>query len=173
MAKALSSAYLPISATLINDKIYQAIADRSAKIGTFGHGFTYSGHPVACAVAVETLKIYEERNLVGHVREVSPRFLEGLRKLTRHKLVGEMRGVGLIGALELVEDKKTKRAFSPAGKAGNIFAAKAQEAGLIVRNLGDSVALCPPLVISAEDIDEMLRRFGRALEETEKALAAA
>src|SRR5947209_3385058 len=88
MAKALSSAYLPISATLVNDKVYQALADQSAKIGTFGHGFTYSGHPVCAAVAVETLKIYEERDIVSHVRRVAPRFQEGLRAMGEHELVG-------------------------------------------------------------------------------------
>jgi 4-aminobutyrate---pyruvate transaminase len=173
MAKALSSAYVPISATLINDKIYQAIADRSEKIGTFGHGFTYSGHPVACAVALETLKIYEERDIVGRVKKLAPRFLDGLRRFGAHKLVGEVRGVGLIGAIELVPDKPRKTGFQPLGKAGNIFAAKAQENGLICRNLGDAVALCPPLVISEAEIDEMMRRFGTALEETEAALRAA
>jgi 4-aminobutyrate--pyruvate transaminase len=170
MAKALSSAYLPISATLINDKIYQAIADRSAAIGTFGHGYTYSGHPVAAAVAVETLKIYEERKLVARVRELAPRFQEGLRKFAGHKLVGEARGIGLIGALELVQDKRSKAGFQPAGRAGAIFAAKAQENGLICRNLGDTVALCPPLIISESEVDEMMRRFGLALDATAREL---
>jgi 4-aminobutyrate--pyruvate transaminase len=172
MAKALSSAYLPISATLVSDKIYQAIADRSAAIGTFGHGYTYSGHPVAAAVAVETLKIYEERDIVGRVKKLAPRFLEGLRKFGSHDLVGEVRGVGLIGALELVPDKRSKAGFQPAGKAGAIFAAKAQENGLICRNLADAVALCPPLVISESEIDEMMRRFGSALDATQRELAA-
>jgi 4-aminobutyrate---pyruvate transaminase len=173
MAKALSSAYLPISATLVNDKIYQAIADRSAAIGTFGHGYTYSGHPVAAAVAVETLKIYEERKLVARVRELAPRFQEALRKFAGNKLVGEARGIGLIGALELVPDKRSKAGFQPAGRAGAIFAAKAQENGLICRNLGDAVALCPPLVISESQIDEMMRRFGVALDATARELEAA
>jgi 4-aminobutyrate--pyruvate transaminase len=172
MAKALSSAYLPISATLVNDKIYQAIADRSAANGTFAHGYTYSGHPVAAAVAVETLKIYEERDIVGRVKKLAPRFLEGLRKFAGHKLVGEVRGIGLIGALELVPDKRSKAGFQPPGKAGAIFAAKALENGLLCRNLADAVALCPPLVIDESEIDEMMRRFGRALDATERELEA-
>src|SRR5690606_34037924 len=170
MAKALSSAYLPISATLISDKIYQVIADRSAQIGTFGHGYTYSGHPVAAAVAVETLKFYEERDIVGRVRKLAPRFQEGLRSFAGHRLVGEARGVGLIGALELVSDKRSKAGFQPAGRAGAVFAAKAQEHGLICRNLVDTVALCPPLIITESEIDERMRRFGLALDATAREL---
>jgi 4-aminobutyrate--pyruvate transaminase len=173
MAKALSSAYVPISATLVNDKIYQAIADQSAKIGTFGHGFTYSGHPVCAAVAVETLKIYEERDIVGQVRRVAPRFQDAFRRLTDHELVAEYRGVGLIGAVELVPEKGKKTGFDPAGKAGAVAMAKAQEHGLIVRAMGDAVALCPPLVITEAEIDEMFRRLGRALDDTAVALRQA
>jgi 4-aminobutyrate---pyruvate transaminase len=173
MAKALSSAYVPISATLINDKIYQAIADQSAKIGTFGHGFTYSGHPVCAAVAVETLKIYEERDIVGQVRRVAPRFQDAFRRLIDHELVAEYRGVGLIGAVELVPEKGKKAGFDPVGKAGAVAMAKAQEHGLIVRAMGDAVALCPPLVITEAEIDEMFRRLGRALDDTAVALRQA
>lgn len=101
MAKALSSAYLPISAVLINEMIFDAISTNSDKIGTFGHGFTYSGHPVPAAVAVETLKIYEDRDILGHVRSVMGRFQTRLRSYSDHPLVGETRGVGLVGAIEL------------------------------------------------------------------------
>ena len=170
MAKALSSAYLPISATLVSDRIYQALADQSAKIGTFGHGFTYSGHPVCAAVAVETLKIYEERDIVGHVRRVAPRFEEGLRTLAGHELVGETRGVGLIGAVELVPERASKTPFDPVGKAGALGMAKAQERGLILRGIGDALALCPPLIISEAEIDELFRRLRQALDDTAAAL---
>ena len=86
----------------------------SATIGTFGHGFTYGGHPVPAAVALETLKIYEERDIVGHVRRVARAFEDGLKRLGQHPLVGEARGKGLVGALELVEDKATRKSFDPA-----------------------------------------------------------
>jgi 4-aminobutyrate--pyruvate transaminase len=105
MAKQLSAAYQPISALMIIEKIYRAIVSESATIGTFVHGFTYGGHPVPAAVALETLKIYEERDIVGHVRRVAPAFEEGLKRLGQHPMVGEARGRGLVGALELVEDK--------------------------------------------------------------------
>src|SRR3546814_1722562 len=108
LAKQLSGAYMPISAVLVSDAIYQAIADNSAKRGSFGHGYTYSAHPVAAAVALETLKIYEERDIVGHVRAVAPRLQDGLRRFAGHPLVGEVRGIGLIAAVELVADKATK-----------------------------------------------------------------
>src|SRR5215472_97330 len=105
MAKAMSSGYQPISATLINEEIYQAFVKQSEKIGIFAHGFTYSAHPVACAVALETLKIYEERNILDHVRQTTPGFQRRLHSLASHPLVGEARGIGLIGALELERDK--------------------------------------------------------------------
>jgi 4-aminobutyrate---pyruvate transaminase len=170
MAKALSSAYLPIAATVISDEIYQAFVAQSEKIGVFAHGFTYSGHPVCCAVALETLKIYEERDILSHVRKMAPLFLDGLRRFADHPLVGEVRGVGLLGAVELVKDKATKAPFDPKAGVGAIFAARAQEHGLIIRSMVDSVALCPPLIITAEEIGEMLRRFGKALDDTAAAL---
>ena len=171
VAKALSSAYLPISATIVNDELYQAFVVQSEKIGVFAHGFTYSAHPVACAVALETLKIYEERDILGHVRKVGPRLQEGLRRFSSHPLVGEIRGVGLLAGVELVKDKASKAPFDPKQGVGAIFAARAQEHGLIVRAMVDSVALCPPLIITADEVEEMLRRFGRALEDTAAAVA--
>jgi len=173
MAKALSSAYLPISATVISEELYQAFVGQSEKIGVFAHGFTYSAHPVCCAVALETLKIYEERDILGHVQAVAPRLQEGLRRFAGHRLVGEVRGVGLLAGVELVRDKATKAPFDPKIGAGPMLAARAQEHGLILRAMADTVALCPPLIITAEEIDEMLRRFGKALDDTDTALSRA
>jgi 4-aminobutyrate--pyruvate transaminase len=166
LAKAVSSAYLPISATIISEEIYQALLKQSDKLGVFAHGFTYSGHPVCCAVALETLKIYEERDIVGHVRGVASRFQDGLRRFAAHPLVGEARGVGLIGALELVSDKATKAAFDPTQGVAAAVTAAAQEHGLIVRALaGDTIAFCPPLISTEADIDEIWSRFGAALDD--------
>ena len=173
MAKALSSAYLPISATVVNEELYQAFVAQSEKIGTFAHGYTYSAHPVCCAVAVETLKIYEERNILAHVRRVAPRFQEGVRRFAGHPLVGEVRGVGLLAGIELVKDKATKAPFDLKMGVGPTMAARAQENGLICRALMDTLALCPPLVITEKEIDEMLRRFGKALDETAAAFGMA
>jgi len=167
-AKALSSAYMPISAVLIPEDMYQAMLEQSRAIGVFGHGFTYSAHPVAAAVANETLKIYEERNIIAHVRRVSEPFLERLRALRTHSLIGEAVGVGLLGAVELVSDKATKKNF-PADKIVAAACCRfAEEEGLLVRALlGDRIAFCPPLVITETEINEMFDRFARALDKTE------
>ncbi len=166
VAKNLSSAYLPISALLINERVFQGMVVESEKIGTFGHGFTYSGHPVAAAVALETLKIYAERDIVGLVRRVAPRLQAGLRKLGEHPLVGETRGVGLIGGLELVKDKKTKEAFDPKQMVAAYAAKRTEAHGLIVRAIGDTLAVCPPMIIGEADIDKLIERLGRALDDT-------
>ena len=172
LAKAVSSAYLPISATMISEPIYQALLAQSDKLGVFAHGFTYSGHPVCCAVALETLDIYEERDIVGHVRRVSPPFQAGLRRLADRPFIGEARGVGLIGAVELVRDKATRASFDPALGAAALVTAICQEHGLIVRALaGDTIAFCPPLIATEDDIDEIWTRFGAALDEAEARLA--
>ena len=115
-AKALSSLYLPISATVINEKLYQGLATQADKNGSFIHGFTYSGHPVCAAVALETLNIYEERNIVGHVPKISQRFVAGVQRFADHPLVGEVRTVGLMAGIELVRDKATKQLVELQGR---------------------------------------------------------
>jgi len=173
VAKALSSAYQPISAVMIPDRMYEAMIDESKKIGTFGHGYTYSGHPVAAAVAVKTLEIYQRDNIVGKVNAVAPTFQSRIKALADHPLVGEARGLGLIGALELVADKSTKRAFDPANGIGAKVAAAAEKEGLIVRALGgDIIALCPPLIITEAEIGELFDRLGKALDAVEEVVTA-
>ena len=164
-AKALSSSFLPISAVMINDKVYQGLADGSHSIGTFGHGYTYSGHPVSAAVAVETLKIYDEMDIVGHVKKVAPLMQDAIQKLAGHPLVGDARGVGLIGAIELVEDKATKKNFDPARKIAARAAKLCEAEGLIFRVLpGDGLAFSPPLVINEQEVEEMMSGLTRALD---------
>ncbi|WP_439814888.1 aspartate aminotransferase family protein [Zavarzinia sp. CC-PAN008] len=164
VAKQLSSAYLPISAVIIDEPMFQAMVEASKKIGTFGHGFTYSGHPAAAAVAVRTLEIYEKRRILDHVRSIVPHFQKRLRAFGEHPLVGEARGVGLVGALEMVADKRTKQSFQPTQGVGARIQAEAQEQGLIIRAMGDSIGFCPPLIITTDEIDEMFDKFGRALD---------
>jgi 4-aminobutyrate--pyruvate transaminase len=166
-AKALTSAYVPFSATLVSARVYEPIAEHSAKLGTFGHGYTYSAHPLGAAVAIEALKIYRETDIAARVRALAPQFQGGLRKRAASPIVGEVRGIGLIAAVELVKDKTTKAPFPAAAAVATHFAERAHEHGLIVRALGDSVALCPPLIIEPEQIDEMLARFTRALRDAE------
>ncbi|MBS0277800.1 MAG: aminotransferase class III-fold pyridoxal phosphate-dependent enzyme [Proteobacteria bacterium] len=164
VAKALSSAYLPIAGVMLSPELCDVIEAESGRIGTLGTGFTYSGHPVAAAVALKTLEIYQERNILDHVRKVSPRFQKRLAKLAEHPMVGAAQGVGLIGDIELVSDKKTKGTFDPAKAVAPTFAKFIEQEGLIVRPLmGDRIALCPPLVISESEIDEMFDRYERGL----------
>jgi 4-aminobutyrate--pyruvate transaminase len=167
VAKALSSAYLPIAAVTVPQQMYDCMLDESRKIGTLGHGFTYGGHPVAAAVALKTLEIYARDNIFEKAAARAPRFQERLCKLGAHPLVGEARGLALIGAVELVADKAGKRAFDPKKAVGARAVQFAQEEGLISRALGgDTVSLCPPLVITEEEIDEMFDRLTRALDRT-------
>jgi 4-aminobutyrate--pyruvate transaminase len=165
-AKGLSSGYMPISAVLISEPIWQACLTESEKVGVFGHGFTYSGHPVAAAVALETLKIYDEMDIVSHVTTVAPRLQEGLRGFADHPLVGEVRGLGLVAGLELVRDKKTKQGFDSKAGIGLHIERCCQEHGVILRALGDTLTVAPPLVISEAEIDDILRGVGAALGET-------
>jgi len=167
VAKALSSAYVPIAAVLIPEIMYEALLAESRKLGSFGHGFTYSGHPVAAAVALKALEIYRRDAVVAQVQAKAPLFQAKLKALAEHPLVGEARGLGLIGGLELVADKAARRAFDPKHGVAARCVAEAQKEGLIVRHLaGDTVALCPPLVIAPAEIEELFARLARALDST-------
>jgi 4-aminobutyrate---pyruvate transaminase len=164
LSKALSSSYLPISAFLANDKVLDPVIAESDRIGTFGHGFTGGGHPVAAAVALESVRLIEERNLVQNASASGERLRAGLNQLKDHPLVGEVRGVGLIAAVELVVDKTTKAALEPVGRLGGLVSAEMQSQGVISRNMGDAIAFCPPLIITASEVDDLLDRFRRALD---------
>jgi 4-aminobutyrate--pyruvate transaminase len=167
IAKALSSAYLPISAVLLSPELVEVIEEEATRISGLWHAFTYSAHPVAAAVAVKTLEIYERRDTFGHVRKVAPVFQARLKALAGHPLVGEADGVGLIGAVELVADKKAKRNFEAAKAVGAKCGQFCQDEGIIVRPLlSDRIALCPPLVIKEAEINELFDRLERGLNKT-------
>ena len=169
VAKQLTSAYVPMSALYVSDAIYQVVADASASVGSFGHGYTYSGHPLACAVALETLRIYESDDIVGHVQRVAPRFKQGVQRFEGHEIVGHVRSLGLIGAIELAEDPKQRKPFDPQRGVGAYFVKRAQEHGLITRSLtGDIIAFSPPLIITEAEIDTLFERAERALADTLK-----
>ena len=163
MAKAITSAYFPMGAITIEEELYQAMLDESRKIGTFGHGFTYTAHPVGCAVALKTIEIYERDKTVEHVRKVASTFERRIASFADHPLVGDTRAKGLIGAIELVADKKTKRAFDPKKGVGALCADILQENGLLVRSMGDAVAFCPPLIIKEDEINEMFDIMAKGL----------
>src|SRR6266576_1526680 len=167
VAKALSAGYLPISATMVSNALYEVLLAQSDKLGIFGHGYTYSSHPVPAAVALETLKIYAERDIVGAVRRVGPRLQSAIRSHAAHPLIGDARGIGLIGAVELVRDKATRESFAPKAGVAAHLVRRAQHYGAILRNMpGDIVAFSPPLIISEAEIDELMVCFGRALDDT-------
>ena len=166
-AKQLSSAYLPIAAVMMSERIFEGIVEGCKDMGVFGLGYTYGGHPVPAAVALETLRIYEERNILAHVRDIAPHFQERLRGLADHPLVGEVRGVGLIGGIELVADKETKESFPPGAQAGPTMGGQGFQHGLIVRPLpGDVIGVCPPMIIEAAEIDAMFDAFEKTLDST-------
>ncbi|KGD87406.1 MULTISPECIES: aspartate aminotransferase family protein [Rhizobium/Agrobacterium group] len=167
VSKQISSSYQPISALLINEKVYQPLADESANIGTFGHGVTAAGHPVAAAVALENIAIIEERDLVGNVRALAPKFQSRLKAMESHPLAIEARGTGLIGALEL----KPRDGFA-AGELGPKLLAVMLEKGLISRAIGDSLALCPPMIISESQVDAVFDLFEDSLNAFQKQLSA-
>ncbi|MBV5264469.1 aspartate aminotransferase family protein [Pinisolibacter aquiterrae] len=164
-SKQLSSSYLPISALMIDESVYRPIAEESGRIGTLGHGFTAGGHPVAAAVALENLAIIEERGLVANAARVGAHLQSRLRALESHPLVGEVRGVALIAAVELVTDKAAKTALDPAGKLGALVAGIMQEKGVISRAMGDAIAFCPPLIITEAQVDELVDLFRASLDE--------
>jgi len=164
-AKALSASFLPISAVMISDKVYQALATESDKIGTWGHGFTYSGHPVAAAVALEAQKIYDEIDLFGHAKRLSPIFQQHIKSFADHPLVGEAMGIGMFGALEVVANKKTKEPFDLAKVgAGLKVYNQAVARGLFIRNMGDRVAICPPLIINETELADLFGRLRQAMD---------
>ncbi|MGI9423831.1 MAG: aminotransferase [Hyphomicrobiaceae bacterium] len=162
MAKALSASYLPISATAISEQLYQTIRDNSGKLGVFAHGYTYSGHPVCAAAALEALKIYKERKILDHVQTVAPAFIKRGLGFADHPMVGEVRTKGLLVALEVVKNKETKEPFAATDGVGMMIQDAAQEEGVIVRALGDTIAVSPPLIITEDEIDILFDRLARA-----------
>ncbi len=164
LSKQLSSSYQPLSAILLNEKMFNPIADESNKLGVLGHGFTAGGHPVAVAVGMENLTIIQERNLVAHAATVGAHMLKRLHELGNHPLVGEVRGIGLIAGVELVIDKSRKTALEVPGQLGTMVIKELQDLGVISRNIGDTLAFCPPLIITVEQVDEMVNKFKQALD---------
>jgi 4-aminobutyrate---pyruvate transaminase len=165
-AKAVTSAYLPLGGVMVNEAVYQALLDESRKIGLFAHGYTYSGHPVSCAVALKAIEIYERDRFAEQARVKGRLFQRRLDALADHPLVGEARGMGLIGGLEIVADKGSKRQYEVKRGVAARCVGFAQAEGLIVRSLsGDRIALCPPLIITEEEIEELLQGLHRALDD--------
>jgi len=166
VAKAVTSAYLPLSAVLIPESMYEPMVEASSDVGMFGHGFTYTGHPVCAAVALRNLELMEERNIFAHAAAMAEIFQERLHAFADHPLVGETRGVGLLGAVELVADKATKQTFPAERKVTMHLQERCAANGVILRALGDSIVFCPPLIITPDQIDELFTKFEKSLNET-------
>ncbi len=164
-AKALTAAFFPMSALMFKEDFYQDMIQNSDEVGVLGHGFTYSGHPVGAAVALEALDIYDEIDLVGHVREVSPHFLDACRALMDHPLVGDARGIGLFCGIELVKDKRTREQYDPALKIGQRVQDAAHAGGLYLRSIPpDRISFMPPLIIEKTEIDDAIAILRKALD---------
>lgn len=171
IAKALTSAYAPLGAITVPPHVHDVMLSEGRRIGTFAHGFTYGGHPLAAALALKAIEIYQRDDIVGHVQRMAPVFQARLQALGEHPLVGEARGVGLVGGLELVADKTTKRPFAPTGAATLQAALFCEEEGLILRQIGDTLVICPPLIIQEAEINALFDMLGRALDRTEAHVA--
>jgi 4-aminobutyrate--pyruvate transaminase len=169
-AKALSAAMQPISAVLVNQRVHDAMLVQSDRFGNFAHGYTYAGHPVAAAVALEVQKIYAEMDIVGRAKRLGPLLQSTLGRLQTHPLVGDVRGTGLIIGIELMRDGEKRIPFDPALKMGARVEAAAKQHGLILRVVGDRLVFAPPLVVEASDIEEIGIRLERALDDVAKDL---
>jgi len=164
VAKGLTSGYVPMSASILSDDVWQVLSDGSAEMGAFAHGFTYSGHPVAAAAALANLDLMEKDGWIENARETGAHMQQRLREsLGEHPLVGDVRGLGLVAGIELVANKETRARFDPKRQVGLRLHHLLQQEGLISRALGDTMALSPPLVITKAEVDEIIRRFARGL----------
>uniref|UniRef100_A0A9I9E185 Uncharacterized protein n=1 Tax=Cucumis melo TaxID=3656 RepID=A0A9I9E185_CUCME len=168
IAKALSSAYIPIGGVLVSPEVSDVIHSQSNKLGNFAHGFTYSGHPVACAVALETLKIYKERNILQVVNNLAPRFQDGIKAYQNSPIIGEIRGIGLISGTEFTDNKSPNTPFPTEWGVAAYFGERCEKYGMLVRVSGDTITMSPPFCIKPEEIDEIIRIYGKALKDTEQ-----
>ncbi len=171
IAKGLSSGYLPIGGVMVGDRVADLLIAEGKE---FAHGFTYSGHPAACAVALANINIMRSENMVAHVHtETGPYLQSRWQELAEHPLVGEARGIGFIGALELVKNKSTREFFEPAGDVGQLCRDFCFDNGLIMRAVGDTMIISPPLVMTKQHIDELVELAGKCLDLTAKELGKA
>jgi putrescine aminotransferase len=169
MAKGLSSGYLPIGGVMVSDRVADVLIDQG---GEFNHGYTYSGHPVCAAVAVANIQLMQRENIVEIVHDsTAPYLQQRIRELGEHPLVGEVRGVGMLGAIELVEDKAGYKKFHKDKGVGVTCRGHCFDNGLVMRAVGDTMIMSPPLIIQKSDIDTLVERAWKSLDQTQKDLA--
>ncbi|XP_027127512.2 gamma aminobutyrate transaminase 1, mitochondrial [Coffea arabica] len=171
MAKALSSAYMPIGAVLVSPEVSDVIYSQSNKLGSFSHGFTYSGHPVSCAVALEAVRIYKERNIVEQVNKIAPKFQDGLKAFSDSPIIGEIRGTGLILGTEFAANKSPNDPFPSEWGIGSYFGAQCEKHGMLVRVAGDNIMMSPPFILTPGEVDELIGIYAKALKATEERVA--
>ena len=169
MAKRLSSGYLPIGGVMVSDRVANVLIDQG---GEFNHGYTYSGHPVCAAVAVANIRLMQKEKIVETVHDSTAPYLQKrIRELGEHALVGEVRGIGMLGAIELVEDKAGYKKFHKDKGVGVICREHCFDNGLVMRAVGDTMIMSPPLIMQISDIDTLLERAWKSLDLTLKDLA--
>src|SRR5262245_4020253 len=169
-AKAVTNGFQPLGGVLVGRRVASVLQARG---GEFAHGFTYSGHPAACAAGLTTLAIHTREHIADRVRnELAPYFQKRLRELADHPLVGEVRGIGALGALELVPAKPSRKRFDKVGAVGTICRDLCVRNGLVMRAVGDTMILAPPLVLERKHVDELVEKARKSLDETAKAIAA-
>ncbi len=168
-AKGVTSGYLPLGGVMVADRVADVLIDKG---GEFFHGYTYSGHPAACAVAMANINIIKRENLVDRVKsDIGPYLQQGWAKLAEHPLVGETRMVGLVGAFELVRSKETLERFEEKQGVGTICRDLLVDNGLVMRAVGDTIVCAPPLTLSHEEADELLEKTWKCLDLTQEVTA--
>jgi putrescine aminotransferase len=169
-AKAVTNGFQPLGGVLVGERVASVVMSRG---GEFAHGFTYSGHPAACAAGLATLAIHARERIADRVEnELAPYFQKRLRELADHPLVGEVRGVGALGALELVPAKPSRRRFDKVGTVGTICRDLCVRNGLVMRAVGDTMILAPPLVLQRAHVDELIAKARRSLDDTMTAIGS-
>jgi adenosylmethionine-8-amino-7-oxononanoate aminotransferase len=164
-AKALTSGYIPMGATACREEIYDAYLGKASDAREFRHGNTYAGHATAAAAALANLKLIEDEDLPGNAKGVGEHFLRGLHSLERHPIVGDVRGVGLLARVELVQDRKTRKPFEKPGTIGGRVQKRVQDLGVIFRNVGDVLTFSPPLILTATQADDIVTALDTAIGE--------
>jgi len=171
-AKGLGSGLIPISAAMVNNRVFEAMGDLSDKLGVYAHGSTFSGHPVATAVAHETLTIIEEEGLIANGSAIGEFFLREIGALADHSMIADLRGTGALVSMEIVNDKKRRTGFPAAANVNGILSRYCNSEGVLPRLGGDRIVFAPPLNMTFEEAEEAVKRFRRALEATRKEVRA-
>lgn len=170
-SKNLTAGYFPMGAIILGPELADRVQAAVEKIEEFPHGFTASGHPVGCAIALKAIDVVTNEGLADNVKRLAPRFEEGMKRLAEHPNIGEYRGVGFMWALEAVKDKATKEPFPPTLSVSERIANTCTDHGLICRPLGQSIVLCPPFTMNEEQMDEMFEKLGQALDQVFREVA--